>query len=201
LEIVVRAGEGDYRLIREAARRAAEIVLAILVLVVPAGVDDHHVAGPHVLARCLLQIVVGDRLPLLLWNRDHDAGAEEMRQRDLVGEGRALHHMRRRIDGDTQPEFPIFEDLKKEGITDYLAFVSGFDEEWTQGILGSWSTDRPGGFNESDIAALLKIQGRLAVAGSSFRVESARAEAKPPRLEYSLVEAPAKGREQGFGQE
>jgi adenylate cyclase len=75
-----------------------------------------------------------------------------------------LDHMRRRIDGDTQPEFPIFEDLKKEGITDYLAFVSGFDEEWTQGILGSWSTDRPGGFNVSDIAALLRIQARLAVA-------------------------------------
>ena len=31
--------------------------------------------------------------------------------------------MRRRIDVDTQPEFPIFADLKKEGITDYLAFV------------------------------------------------------------------------------
>ena len=75
-----------------------------------------------------------------------------------------LEHMRRRIDADAQPEFPIFEDLKKEGITDYLAFVSGFDEEWTQGILGSWSTDRPGGFNESDIAALLSIQSRLAVA-------------------------------------
>ncbi len=77
-----------------------------------------------------------------------------------------LEHMRRRIDVDEVPEFPIFEDLRKEGITDYLAFVSGFDEEWTQGILGSWSTDRAGGFNESDIAGLLKIQSRLAVATS-----------------------------------
>ncbi|MGE3872883.1 MAG: adenylate/guanylate cyclase domain-containing protein [Parvibaculaceae bacterium] len=75
-----------------------------------------------------------------------------------------LENLRRRIDIDTQPEFPIFADFKKEGITDYLAFVSGFDEEWTQGLLGSWSTDRPGGFNESDIAALLRIQSRLAVA-------------------------------------
>jgi adenylate cyclase len=80
----------------------------------------------------------------------------------LLSQG--IENLRRRIDVDTEPEFPIFEDLKKEGITDYLAFVSGFDEEWTQGILGSWSTDRPGGFNESDIAALLRIQGRLAVA-------------------------------------
>ena len=30
--------------------------------------------------------------------------------------------------------------------------------------MGSWSTDRPGGFNESEIAALLRIQSRLAVA-------------------------------------
>ena len=33
-----------------------------------------------------------------------------------------------------------------------------------QGMLGSWSTDRAGGFRESEIAALLRIQKRLAVA-------------------------------------
>ncbi|HTN98438.1 MAG TPA: adenylate/guanylate cyclase domain-containing protein [Nordella sp.] len=80
----------------------------------------------------------------------------------LINNG--LEHMRRRIDVDGTPEFPIFEDFKKEGITDYLAFFLPFGEDSGQGIVGSWSTDRPGGFNESEISALLRIQGRLAVA-------------------------------------
>jgi adenylate cyclase len=80
----------------------------------------------------------------------------------LINNG--LEHMRRRIDVDCTPEFPIFEDFKKEGITDYLAFFLPFGEDSGQGIVGSWSTDRAGGFNESEIAALLRIQGRLAVA-------------------------------------
>lgn len=75
-----------------------------------------------------------------------------------------LDHMRRRIDADCAPEFPIFEDFKKEGITDYLAFFLPFGEDSGQGIVGSWSTDRVDGFNESEIAALLRVQGGLAVA-------------------------------------
>src|SRR5215831_10936308 len=52
----------------------------------------------HLPADGLLQVVVGDRLPFLLRDRHHDAGAEEMRQRHLVDEWQALHHMRRRVD-------------------------------------------------------------------------------------------------------
>src|SRR6516162_2218998 len=55
-------------------------------------------ARQHRRAGGLLEIVVGDRLPLLLGNRDHDSRAEEVRQRNLVDERRALHHVRRRID-------------------------------------------------------------------------------------------------------
>src|SRR6266576_1303028 len=65
---------------------------------VPAGVDDDDVARAHGRAGRLFEIVVGDRFPLLLRNRDDDSRAEEMRQRNLVDERRALHHMRRRID-------------------------------------------------------------------------------------------------------
>src|SRR6478609_9512041 len=78
--------------------RPAETVFAILVELVPAGVDDDDVARAHDLARGLLQILVCDLLPLLLRNGDDDARAEEMWQRDLVDERRPLHHMRGRID-------------------------------------------------------------------------------------------------------
>ena len=83
---------------RHEAGRAAEIVLAVLVELVPAGVDDDDVARAHDLAGGLFEIVVGDLLPFLLRDRHHDAGAEEVRQRHLVDERRALHDMRRRVD-------------------------------------------------------------------------------------------------------
>lgn len=75
-----------------------------------------------------------------------------------------LDHLRRRIDPEAPSEFPIFDDLKLLGVTDYLAFTHSFGGDNNQGMLGSWSTDNPGGFSESAIAALLRIQNHLAVA-------------------------------------
>lgn len=94
--------------------------------------------------------------------QEEEDGLRKSPYYQLINNG--LEHMRRRIDPDSHAEFPIFEDFKKEGITDYLAFFLPFGEDSGQGIVGSWSTDRAGGFNESEIAALMRIQGRLAVA-------------------------------------
>lgn len=74
-----------------------------------------------------------------------------------------LNHMRRRIDGDAPADFPILDDLRKESLTDYLAIVHRFDANSLQGMMGSWSTDRPEGFSEGAIAGLLKLQSQLAV--------------------------------------
>ena len=38
-----------------------------------------------------------------------------------------LDHMRRRLDTGGAAEFPIFDDLRKEGLTDYIAFASSFE--------------------------------------------------------------------------
>ena len=75
-----------------------------------------------------------------------------------------LPHLRRRIDALTPSEFSIFDDLKAMKGTDYLAFVQSFDEETTRGMVGSWTTDAPGGFGEEVIEALLHLQSHLAVA-------------------------------------
>ncbi len=75
-----------------------------------------------------------------------------------------LDHLRRRIDVDGKPEFPIFAELKEQGITDYLAFVHSFDGETGQGMLGSWATDSADGFNDDTISALLSMQNQVAVA-------------------------------------
>ncbi len=75
-----------------------------------------------------------------------------------------LDHLRCQLESATNFDFPVFDTLKEQGMTDYLAFVSSFDPGTRQGMLGSWSTDRPGGFRENEIASLLRIQKRLAVA-------------------------------------
>jgi adenylate cyclase len=75
-----------------------------------------------------------------------------------------LDHLRRRLDNGGTAEFPIFDDFRAEGLTDYLAFTNSFAMGTGQGMLGSWATDRHGGFSDGEIEALLHIQGSLAVA-------------------------------------
>lgn len=77
---------------------------------------------------------------------------------------RDLDYLRRRIPAEGPVEFEIFEDLRKENVTDYLAFMQPFGDQSVQGMLGSWSTDAKDGFSEEMIAALLRIQNHLAVA-------------------------------------
>ena len=75
-----------------------------------------------------------------------------------------LDYMRQRLDGGGALGYPLLEDLRNSGMTDYLAFSTSFRKGSGQGMMGSWATDQMDGFSESDIAALLRIQSRLAVA-------------------------------------
>jgi adenylate cyclase len=75
-----------------------------------------------------------------------------------------LEHLRRKLDVEAYKEFPIFGDLHKEGLTDYLAFVAPFDAAKQQGMMGSWSTNSREGFSDDEIEALISVQDRLAVA-------------------------------------
>ncbi|MGH6874009.1 MAG: adenylate/guanylate cyclase domain-containing protein, partial [Aestuariivirgaceae bacterium] len=76
-----------------------------------------------------------------------------------------LPHLRRRIrQGGGPAEFPIFDELREQGITDDLAFTRRFRPSSEQGMIGSWASDREEGFSDEDIAALLRIQESLAVA-------------------------------------
>ncbi|MGB7269759.1 MAG: adenylate/guanylate cyclase domain-containing protein [Albidovulum sp.] len=75
-----------------------------------------------------------------------------------------LSHLRRRISPTAPPEFPVFEDIKHLGITDYLAFKQSFGDAEEKGMLGSWATDAGEGFSEEMIKALLHIQNNFAVA-------------------------------------
>jgi adenylate cyclase len=96
----------------------------------------------------------------------HDVGNPDVFMRSPYYQllARNLDHMRRRIPREGPVEFPVFEDLQKEKITDYIAFMQPFGDHTVQGMMGSWSTDATHGFTDDMIAALLRIQNYLAVA-------------------------------------
>ena len=73
--------------------------------------------------------------------------------------------LRRRLVGEEAVlDFPALKEFRDDGATDYLAYIVAFNEAGTDGIIGSWMTDRPAAFSERDIRSLLRIQSRLAVA-------------------------------------
>ncbi|MEL7544164.1 MAG: hypothetical protein AAGJ70_10345, partial [Pseudomonadota bacterium] len=82
-----------------------------------------------------------------------------------------LEHLRIPLNACTHTfDFPIIQDLKDQGLTDYLAFIVGFeggkssDRPEGFGMIGSWTCALARGFNDAEIDALLRIEERLAVA-------------------------------------
>ena len=76
--------------------------------------------------------------------------------------------MRLRLETAEHVEFPLIERFRQEGATDYLAQIVGFGvdgrADGETGVIASWSTARPGGFEEREIAILEHLMPRLALA-------------------------------------
>jgi adenylate cyclase len=76
--------------------------------------------------------------------------------------------------GNEQLEFPIVEELRRQGMTDYLAMVNRFGADAAIGTMdctySSWATDRAGGFVEEDLAALELLIPCLALAIKSASI-------------------------------
>jgi adenylate cyclase len=79
-----------------------------------------------------------------------------------------LPTLRVRLDHDDGVEFPLLERFRREGATDYLAQHIGFGvdgrADGQTGMIASWTTDRPGGFGNRDLAILDHLLPRLALA-------------------------------------
>lgn len=92
--------------------------------------------------------------------------------------------LRRRLERGETEEFPVLEDLRAEGQTDYLALVLRLGEEARIGdmdcILTRWSTARPGGFDAAEVEALRRLVPFLGLAVKSRSLA---------RIAESLVEA------------
>lgn len=84
-----------------------------------------------------------------------------------------LEIFRRQLVGDNALlDFPLLEELKEDGYTDFLVLASKIEgistrrREGTQnrGILVTWASNKPDGFSSEDLVSLQKIQRRFAVA-------------------------------------
>jgi adenylate cyclase len=87
----------------------------------------------------------------------------------LVASGESS--MRRRIAADGEAEFQMFLEMREAGITDFVAIVNRFAADGAIGemdcVYSSWMTDRPGGFDDGDIAALQRLMPFLGLAVKS----------------------------------
>ena len=83
-----------------------------------------------------------------------------------------LDIMRRELQGPNElVDFEMLQDLKDEGVTDYVVLgteLRGASFKFNEGmrnqrVLITWASDRPGGFSADDLWALQKIHKRFAV--------------------------------------
>jgi adenylate cyclase len=86
---------------------------------------------------------------------------------------RRLH--RRLAGGGAQLDFPVLAEFREAGLTEWLALVYGLGWALEQresnplGVVLSWATDRPGGWDAPHLAVIEELSGTLALAvkGSS----------------------------------
>jgi adenylate cyclase len=75
--------------------------------------------------------------------------------------------LRRRLNAETAGEFPIFADLRAEGITDYVAIASRFASDGAIGdmdcVYSSWATDAPTGFRDTGVSNLVQLVSQVAL--------------------------------------
>lgn len=121
----------------------------------------------------------------ILWKEGQETEFEQFKHQDEVSEQwqqspmaymleKGVVELRRNLDGPNKMiDFPILEDLVEQGLTDYLVITTSFNgelqigENGRNGIFVTWASAREGGFSSEDIAALSKIQRRLAAAVKS----------------------------------
>ena len=121
-----------------------------------------------VFVRTLHPEVVGRRFA---WRPDTGTvvteGSFELLERDafrnspMAYVGKTGNPLRRRLaDPDCPMDFPVFRELREEGVTDYvvspLCFTNG------EIHIASWATRQPGGFTDAEIAIIDSIVAPLA---------------------------------------
>lgn len=84
----------------------------------------------------------------------------------LISTGEAF--LRRRLTAEAEAEFPGLKSNRDEGMSDYVAIMNRFAAEGVIGeadsVFSAWTTDKPGGFSDGDLADLQRLAPFLAIA-------------------------------------
>jgi adenylate cyclase len=112
----------------------------------------------------------------LNWNAERGVVVDQFRP-DAIGSEEylrspirhALTHglpvLRRRLTGETALiDFPLLEEFRALGGTDYILLTVSFGRTGQNGIVCSWLGDRATGFTDDEIAQLQRISRELAIA-------------------------------------
>jgi adenylate cyclase len=79
---------------------------------------------------------------------------------------RSGKEVRYRLDDPDSRRFPFFDDMRAEGVTDYIALPLHFTDGTTH--ASSWSTKQPGGFTDQQLDALRRIVRPFARVGEIY---------------------------------
>lgn len=79
-----------------------------------------------------------------------------------------LDDLRVPLAGGQPPPYPVCEEFRQRGATDYMAHLTRFGRDGSPdgktGLMSSWTTAKAGGFSDGDIALLRHMVPRLALA-------------------------------------
>ena len=79
-----------------------------------------------------------------------------------------VDNLRVRLDSERPSAFPVCEELRQEGATDYFIQFTRFGRDGSPddrtGIISSWATEHHEGFSECDLDLLRHLTPRLALA-------------------------------------
>lgn len=82
-----------------------------------------------------------------------------------------LGEFRRRLVAGATADFPIFEDMRLDGQTDWFALIQRFTPDTVIGpmdcVISRWTTNRAGGFSDGDLEDLRRLVPSLALAVKS----------------------------------
>jgi adenylate cyclase len=87
----------------------------------------------------------------------------------LVESGESL--LWQRLDAPNPPAFTMLDELRADGMVDYLALIHRFAADGVIGemdcVYSSWATDSATGFSDQDVAALRRLSATLGLAVKS----------------------------------
>lgn len=99
-----------------------------------------------------------------------DSGWSRSPMRHMLDTGATT--LRRRLEGaGAVADFPVLDDLRAEGFSDYYARIVPFEianaRAGGHGLISAWSTKAAGGFSDNDLAVLDRLIPRLALTAKS----------------------------------